>query len=396
MTFITRTSISIVLTLGVVGCGRKEAPKDAEVRAGAPSSTESKHADNIVQVSEEMLRDLRITTSTVELHRGGEASSLLGELGVNLNAYAEVSAPLAARVVSLQAVEGQSVRVGEPLATLESGELAKARGDLATAEARRDLAQRALDRKRGLNAEKIVPTREVQEAEHETIAAEAQIRAARAALQAFGAADQASEGTSASTLVLRSPVTGVVLERTLALGQTADPSKPLFRIGDLSTLWLTVHAFERDAVRLTTGASARITFAALPDRMFQGKVALIGQSVDAESRTVAVRIDLPNRNRLLRPGMSGTAWLPVGDQGTLLAVPSAAVQRVRDRWCVFIPKDNRTFEIRPVGRGRDIAGEVEMLSGVRAGEPIVVDGAFLLKAETERSAAEGEHGEKHE
>jgi cobalt-zinc-cadmium efflux system membrane fusion protein len=286
--------------------------------------------------------------------------------------------------------------VGEPLATLESGELAKARGDLATAEARRDLAQRTLDRKRGLNAEKIVPTREVQEAENETIAAEAPVRAARASLQTLGASDQATAGTSPSTLVLRSPVTGVVLERTLALGQTADPSKPLFRIGDLSTLWLTVHAFERDAVRLATGAPARITFAALPDRMFQGTIALIGQSVDAESRTVAVRIDLPNRDRLLRPGMSGTAWLPVGDQGTLLAVPAAAVQRVRDRWCVFIPKDNRTFEIRPVGRGRDIAGEVEILSGVRVGEPIVVDGAFLLKAETERSAAEGEHGEKHE
>ena len=206
------------------------------MQTGASPTAEQKRADNVVQVSEEMLRDLRITTSTVELHRGGEASSLLGELGVNLNAYAEVSAPLPARVVSLQAVEGQTVRAGEPLATLESGELAKARGDLATAEARRDLAQRALDRKRGLNAEKIVPTREVQEAENETIAAEAQVRAARAALQALGASDQASAGTSPSTLVLRSPVTGVVLERTLALGQTADPSKPLFRIGDLSTL----------------------------------------------------------------------------------------------------------------------------------------------------------------
>jgi len=396
MTDITRTSLCFALLLGVAGCGRKGAPKDAEVKSGASPTTEQKRADNVVQVSEEMLRDLRMTTSNVELHRGGEASSFLGELGVNLNAYAEVSAPLPARVVSLQAVEGQTVQAGEPLATLESGELARARGDLATAEARSDLAQRALDRKRGLNAEKIVPTREVQEAENETIGAEAQVRAARAALQSLGASDQASAGASPSTLVLRSPVTGLVLERTLALGQTADPSKPLFRIGDLSTLWLTVHAFERDAVRLATGAPARITFAALPDRMFQGKIALIGQRVDADSRTVAVRIDLPNLERLLRPGMSGTAWLPVGDQGTWLAVPAAAVQRVRDRWCVFIPKDTRTFEIRPVGRGRDIAGEVEMLSGVRAGEAIVVDGAFLLKAETERSAADGEHGGKHE
>ncbi len=388
--------MSLVLMLGVAGCGRRDVPKNTEEQTGARSATEQKRADNIVQVSEEMLRDLRITTSTVELHRGGEAVSLLGELGVNLNAYAEVSAPLPARVVALRAAEGMTVRVGEPLATLESGELAKARGDLATAEARRDLAQRTLERKRGLNAEHIVPTREVQEAENEMIAAEAQVRTVRAALQVLGASDEASAGASPSTLVLRSPLTGVILERTLALGQTADSSKPLFRIGDLSTLWLTVHAFERDAVRLTTGASARITFAALPGRMFEGKVALIGQSVDADSRTVAVRIDLPNRDRLLRPGMSGTAWLPVGDQGTLLAVPAAAVQRVRDRWCVFIPKDNRTFEIRPVGRGRDLAGEVEILSGVRAGEPIVVDGAFLLKAETERAAAEGEHGEKDE
>lgn len=394
MRHVTSAAVALLVLIGAAGCGRTRESKEPAARADAASKSEPRRADNLVQVSEEMLRDLRITTSNVEQHQGGESSSLLGELGVNENAYAEVSAPLAARVVSLRAVEGQNVRTGDALATLESGELAKARGDLATAEARRDLAQRALERKRELNAEHIVPTREVQEGENETIAAEAQVRAARAGLQALGAPDRANAGDSASSLVLRSPVAGVVLERTLALGQTADPSKPLFRIGDLSTVWLTVHAFERDAVRLVKGAAARITFAALPGRTFDGRVALIGQRVDADSRTVAVRIDMPNRDRVLRPGMSAIAWLPVGEQGTLLAVPAAAVQRVRDRWCVFIPKDSRTFEIRPIGRGRDIAGEVEILSGLRAGEPIVVDGAFLLKAETERSAAEGEHDEK--
>ncbi len=394
MKHVTGAAVALLFLVGVAGCGRTPETREPAGRTDAASQREAKRADNVVQVSEEMLRDLRITISKVEQHRGGESSSLLGELGVNENAYAEVSAPLAARVVSVHAAEGQHVRAGDALATLESGELAKARSDLATAEARRELAQRALDRKRGLNAEKIVTTREVQEAENETIAAESQVRAARAGLQSLGAPDRASDGASASSLVLRSPVTGVVLERTLALGQTADPSKPLFRIGDLSTIWLTVHAFERDAVRVVKGAPARITFAALPGRTFDGKVALVGQSVDADSRTVAVRIDMPNRDRVLRPGMSATAWLPVGEQGTILAAPAAAVQRVRDRWCVFIPKDNRTFEIRPIGRGRDIAGEVEILSGVRAGEPIVVDGAFLLKAETERSAAEGEHDEK--
>jgi cobalt-zinc-cadmium efflux system membrane fusion protein len=389
-------AVPLAIALTVVAC-RSESPSTPPPRPDSRSKrTESPGVTGTtLRIDREMLRDLRITTSKVEQHRGGESSSLLGELGVNQNAHAEVSAPLQARVVSLRAVEGQRVRTGDVLATLESGELAKARGELATAQARRDLAQRTLDRKRSLNTEQIVPTREVQEAENELIAAEAQARGAQASLRSLGAPDQAGDGASASTLILRSPIRGVVLERTIALGQTADPSTPLFRIADVSTLWLTVHAFERDAVRLAKGAPARITFAAIPGRTFQGTVALIGQSVDPDSRTVAVRIDLANREGLLRPGMSATAWLPVGEQGTLLAVPAAAVQRVRDRWCVFIPKDDRTFEIRPIGRGRDIAGEVEILSGVRAGEPIVVDGAFLLKAETERSA-EGEHGEKRD
>lgn len=385
-----------LLMIAVAGCRSDSKSTPPPPTAGQSEKSEASGVTaSTLRIDREMLRDLRITTSKVEEHRGGESSSLLGELGVNQNAYAEVSTPMTARVVSLRAVEGQQVRTGDVLAVLESGDLAKARGELATAEARRDLAQRALDRKRGLNEEKIVPTREVQEAENELVGADAQVRAAQASLRTLGAPDRAADGNNASSLILRSPVGGVILERTVALGQTADPSKPLFRIGDLSTLWLTIHAFERDAVRLAKGAPARITFAAIPGRTFQGTVALIGQNVDKESRTVAARIDLPNRDGLLRPGMSATAWLPVGEQGILLAVPAAAVQRVRDRWCVFIPKDDRTFEIRPIGRGRDIAGEVEILSGVRAGEPIVVDGAFLLKAETERSA-EAEHGEKRE
>jgi cobalt-zinc-cadmium efflux system membrane fusion protein len=331
----------------------------------------------------------------VEQRRGGEATTLLGELGVNEDAYAEVGSPLAARVAALHAAPGQTVRRGDPLATLESGDLAKARGDLATARARVDLAQRALERKQSLHAERIVPTRELQEAETEKAAAEAQLRAAVATLQALGSSDRDDRDRERATaLTIRAPVAGVVLERAAVLGQVVEPSKPLFRIANLSTLWLTVRAFERDAVRLHTRAPARITFAAIPGRTFDGAIALIGRSVDAQSRTVAVRIDLSNGDGLLRPGMSASARLPVGEEGAmLLAVPAAALQRVRERWCVFVPKDERAFEIRPVGRGRDLGGEVEIVSGVRAGDTIVVDGAFLLKAETERGGGESDHEE---
>jgi len=180
-----------------------------------------------------------------------------------------------------------------------------------------------------------------------------------------------------------------VIERAVVLGQMLDPATAAFRIGDLSTLWLTVHAFERDAVRIRDGVRARLTFPALPGQDFEGAVTLVGRQVDPESRTVPVRIDVRNAGGTLRPGMSASAVLPVdsGSGRTVVSVPVAAVQRVRNEWSVFLPRDARTFEIRRIGRGRDLGGEVEVLSGLAAGETIVVDGAFLLKAQAEQGEA---------
>ena len=388
--------IAWVLTFtGLVGAsacggGAKVEPEAVDRGRASVGATAATGDQNAVSVTDEMLRDLRVTTSVVEEHQGAEAASMLGELGINENAYAEVGAPIQSRIIQLPVRVGQHVATGAALATLQSGELARGRSELTTAQARATLAGRALERKRALNAERIVPTREVQEAENELAAADDQVRAARASLAALGVATDATD-PNPSTLVLRSPIAGTVVERAAVLGQMVEPSMPLFKIADLSTVWLTVHAFERDAVRLKVGAVARITFAAMPGQTLSGTVSFIGQRVEPESRTVPVRVDMPNADGMLRPGMSATAWLPIGDaQSRLLAVPAAALQRVRDRWCVFVPKDERTFEIRPVGRGRDLAGEVEIVSGIKAGDTVVVDGAFLLKAEAEKSAEEHE------
>jgi cobalt-zinc-cadmium efflux system membrane fusion protein len=170
----------------------------------------------------------------------------------------------------------------------------------------------------------------------------------------------------------------------------------LFRLADLSTLWLTVHAFERDAVRIQPGALVRVSFPALPGRSFTGRVAYVGRVVDPSSRTIPVRVDLPNPEDLLRPGMSATAWVKLGgDDDIVLAVPAAALQRVRGEWSVFIPRGDGSFQIRAVGRGRELDGEVELLSGVTAGETIVIDGAFLLKAEADKAHGAGSHDHAH-
>ena len=398
-------SALLVLILALGGCGG--GPADHAEHGHADSAEHdghhaaAGHADEVhrhdahggagqgklLRIDPEMMRDLRVTTSPVESRPSGDGVTALGEIGVNEERYAEVGPAITARIGALLVGVGDVVTPGQALASLESVELGKARAELATAEANVALARQTLVRKRGLAAERIVPRREVEEAEAATAAAEAQLRAAASAVKAVGVGE--AEG---GAFQLLAPIAGTVIEREGVRGQMVEPTRPLFRIAELSELWLTVHAFERDAVRVAPGARARVTLAATPGRSFAGTVSLVGRRVDAASRTMPIRIDLPNVGEVLRPGMSASAWLPIGDDQTLvLAVPAAALQRVRDAWTVFLPRGGGVFEAREVGRGRDLGGEVEIVQGLAPGETVVVEGAFLLKAETEKASGEGEH-----
>jgi cobalt-zinc-cadmium efflux system membrane fusion protein len=159
-------------------------------------------------------------------------------------------------------------------------------------------------------------------------------------------------------------------------------------------VWVIAQAFERDALRVQSGTIAHITLAAMPGEEFDGRVEMVGRHVEQGSRTLPVRIQVPNKTGTLRPGMSASARLEIaGATSTVLVVPAAAVQRVGERWLVFIPKGDREFEMRVVGRGRDLGNEVEIVSGLKPDETVVVEGAFLLKAEAEKKMGGGdEHG----
>ena len=383
--------IAALVSALAFGCKKSETEGEHHEEEGHATETHAERPANILEVEETMLRDLRLTTTKVEQRPGGEGVNVVGELHADQGRYAEVGASVTARVVRLFAVPGQSVRAGQVLAEAQSTDLGRARADYDAAQARVTLARSALERKRAL-ADRIVPRREVQEAEAELGAANAELRAAGATLQALGA--PATRGGDASRLPLVAPIAGTVLERNISLGQMIDPEHVAFRIGDLSSLWLVAHAFERDAVRIAIGAPARVTLAAFPGQTFTGRVTYIGRQVEAQSRTIPVRVELANPQGALRPGMSANAWLQVSTAGqNVVTVPVAALQRVREQWVVFIPKSERTFEIRPVGRGRDLQGEVEILSGLQPGETVVVDGAFLLKAEAEKAEGGGDHHE---
>ena len=395
--------IGIALLLPLAGCGGgapKEAKdeashgKEAAGQAGEahPRGEHEETGEGLLTVDAEVLRDLKLTTFPAELRPGGEGVVALGELKVNEQAYAEVGAPIPGRIVRLLVAPGQSVRRGQPLAMLQSVELGQARAQRAAALARTDLARKTVERKRGLAAERIVSRGELQRAEADLAEAEANLAAAEAAVSALGVGVR-SGGGDLTGFSLLSPIPGTVLERSAVQGQRADPSRPLFRIADLSLLWLVAQAPERDASRVREGSPAEITLAALPGLKLQGTVGWVGREVDAHSRTVPVRVVLSNAGGRLKPGMFATAWIGTGGEGEkVVAVPSTALQRTGNRWAVFLPRGPGRFEVRPVERGRDLGNEVAIASGLKPGEPVVVEGAFVLRAEAEKQeGVGGEH-----
>lgn len=389
----------LLVTLLILSACKRETPAHEEGHAteGAEAEVHTEgQGEAHVRIAPEMLRDLRVTTAPVESRPGGESITVLGELTFSENAYAEVASPIPARVSSVAVTTGQQVKEGQRLAELQSPELGRSRAALQAAQARATAARQAAERKRTLAEDRIVAQKEVQAAEAELAAAEAEVSAARAELVALGGGSQELiSGQGAPSFGVRSPIEGTVIERNARTGQMADPSQTLFRIGNLRSLWLIVHAFERDAVRIQNGAEARVTFAAFPGREFSARVGYVGQQVEASSRTIPVRLELDNPEGLLRPGMSATASIPLGGAGSdITTVPAAALQRLENGWVAFLPtREKGVFERREVGRGRTLGDEVEVLSGLKAGESVVVEGAFLLKAEVEKSSGGGDEHE---
>jgi cobalt-zinc-cadmium efflux system membrane fusion protein len=366
----------------VLGCGGSLEEPVAE------ESAEAAEGPRVVELSAELAERAAVSTVEVASVRTSGAIVALGEVGVDEHAYALVDAPAAGRVVALLAHVGDRVEVGTPLAELSSGDVGGLRSELGAARARITAAEARLTRRRTLLGERLASATEVELAETEL----ADARAAEArALSALRAAD-AARG-AAGALVVRAPIAGVVLEHHAFPGEAAMQDDHLFEIADLDHLWLLAHVAESEAAALRAGTNARITFPGRSGGERTLPIALVGDRVEAETRTVEVRIDLDNADRALRVGMAASVlFLPdadAADARALVLVPRAAVQHSSLGWTVFVQAGERRYEARPVLRGRDLGDEVEILRGVRAGDTVVTEGSFLLRS----MADAGEWGE---
>lgn len=202
----------------------------------------------------------------------------------------------------------------------------------------------------------------------------------------------ARSGDAKRTLTFRSPVSGIVTEKKALQGMRFMPGEALYQVADLSKVWVLADVFEQDIGGVKTGARATLRINAYPEKVFSGRITYVYPTLKADTRTIPVRVELANPGQLLKPAMYAEVEIPVQGKGAVLTVPLSAVIDGGVRRIVLVQLKEGRFEPREVKLGTRGDSYVEVLSGVKAGEPVVVAANFLIDAESNLKAAIGGFG----
>lgn len=390
--------ITFALFVVLVGCGRAPEPAEATPAAAdhKAEGAKAEHHDDegVVQLSPEAMQRADIRVEPVGTLSSAQVLVAPAELQPNADRIARVGPRVAGRIATVMVPLGANVRAGQPLATIRSPEAAEAAATLDSARAAETLARRSLARERELFERKVSAQREVLEAEAALASAGATVRAAEARLAAKGFS--AASGNFEPVVTVTSPIAGTVIERTAAADAPVGPDSVLFTIADLSSLWLTVRVSETSVEAIRKGQTVSVLVGGRPDRPVDGRVDYIAPIVAPDTRTVDVRVQVPNRSGALRPGTSASARFDLPDRPTSagdarVLVPRTAVQELHQSNVVFVPSGEHRFKAQPVTLGSSFGDQVEVLSGVKAGDRIVIQGAFTLKAQALRGAGGDPH-----
>ncbi len=182
-------------------------------------------------------------------------------------------------------------------------------------------------------------------------------------------------------LELKSPIDGAVIERKSTVGELVTKGTAIYTISEPKELWLIAEVRERDIARVYEGEVVRFNVLAYPAEVFEGKVGRIGSVVEREARTIEARIEVDNSDGRLKPGMFATVDIVVGRLDGVLVVPFSAIQREADTESVFVSIDADRFEKRIVKTGLKQQASVQILEGLKEGDPIVSEGGFIIKSE---------------
>jgi membrane fusion protein, heavy metal efflux system len=290
--------------------------------------------------------------------------------------FAKILPPLSGRILRLFVRPGDRVKAGEKLLSMSAPDFVSAQADYSRSRSVLAQAENSLARQKDLAAHGIVGQKDIDQAQTDLASAASDFNRTKDHLRLLGMdPDKTALG---APLIVRSPLSGKVLEITTATGEFRnDPNAPLMTVADLSFVWVTANIQEKDIGYVRKGDLASANFAAYPKEAFSGKVLFVADVLDPDTRTAKVRVAFDNQDGRLRPAMFATVTLKTWDTSEL-TVPNSALVMAGDHTTVFVQLDPNTYEQRTVEIGEQQGERTIITSGVRAGEKVLIrEGALL-------------------
>ncbi len=367
---------------------------------GVTAGTASEHTGVLhasVELSPEEAQRLGIVTARVAYHSIRAIHAALGKISAPPPRMAKVSYPFPARISGVHVNLGDWVEKGQPLLTLQSEEVGRARSDYYKALADLELARQNLERERRLARRGVGPQKHLLAAESALKIAQAGVEAAEKKLHVLGFSEADVRALADTHQVhpeikISAPIHGKVIEHKAVLGMMVDQTTELMTLMDPTVVWVEAEVFERDIAKIRIGQDVEVSVLAYPGQIFRGKVTYVGDAINPETRTLSVRTEVPNRDLKLKHGMFADVRIVLNGDLRVPAVPAEAVLEDNHQNIVFV-KTERGFAPRRVTVGARQNGLLAITEGLRAGEWVVVRNAYLLKSKLydERLKSAGRH-----
>lgn len=356
-----------------------------------PAAGQAPLADVTITLTKEAVDRAGIVVAPVRRATAAGSLRLPGVVEANEYRQVVVTPLVAGRVTRVAAALGDRVTRGQTLAEIYSPELADAQTRFLTMRAELEAAHQELRRTERLVEIGAASKQELERvrAQHEGHATDVESARARLVLLGLGVAQVArlrSAADMTSTVRVPAPLAGVVTKRDANVGVNAETATALFTVVDLSTVWVIGDLYERDFSRVRVGSAATITTTAYPDLALPGKVSYIDPQLSPDTRTAKLRVEVANRDQRLRLGMYADMSILDASSPGVAVIPRTAVQSVGDRQVVYVAdtKQPGTFIERDVRLGDRAGDDVQVVAGLTAGDVVVVEGTFYLRAERER------------
>jgi len=321
-----------------------------------------------------------------------------GEVALNENSAVHISPRISGIIESVAIDIGARVKAGDTLFTMTSVELGRALVAYERNRTMAELAEKTFAREKTLKEQKVGSEQDMIDAHMAYEQHRTELKASEQTLHVLGmteddlsAKGEILHGAGAGKLPVRAPIAGTIIQKHAVAGEMAEPGKDVMLLADLSTVWVWVDLHARDLPQLLEAEklgpiSVDITVSAFPEKRFSGMITYVGATMSEKTRTVKVRATVKNPDLVLRPGMFCEARIAMIDEKAeeVLAVPRDSLFSDEGKSFVFKHWKDDFFVRQDVQKGREFSGTVEIRDGLRAGDMIVADGAFLLKSDVLR------------